>query len=459
MKLSNFLIFVFVLLAIGCTSQAAVEDVQPTAIAVGGDTAVPPTPTLISPTLMVEVTKTAVSPTAIPTETLQPPTPTSAPPTAAPTLDVTARTETLKEIMTATLQSENDSDAPFAGYEGLYAAPLPFSQGPPLWLVHSIGFRSFDPMQNHFVAVFVYENGSFREIGRVDLEFPDILFDHSAMSEERNGRLWLEVESGVGAHGGCYNLLRVDQGILIADEAHCHSSPGGVGYLSDLNQDGSPDIVLNNTNDYVFCYACSIRLPDYTVKSWNGNFWEPIELAFLSSPDPEIILSNEAVAMANAGLWQDAERIMNNVTSQDPTVIWNRILINLHAESHREFINYDIYPFLQNIFYGDYDAALAPMRPFTVEALFSDPQSNPMMVGSPTEGMPDILADWIIVSTENALSVQPDLAAAHFLRGWGTFLIAPSDPGVIEDIERAVSNAPDEPLYNEALSYLRSISP
>jgi hypothetical protein len=66
-------------------------------------------------------------------------------------------------------------------------------------------------------------------------------------------------------------------------------------------------------------------------------------LAFLASDDLEIRLSNDAVTMANAGLWQDAERIINNVNSQDPTVVWNRILIDLHAESHREFINYDIY--------------------------------------------------------------------------------------------------------------------
>ena len=97
-----------------------------------------------------------------------------------------------------------------------------------IWLGYffrtSVGFRSFDPLRNHFVAVFAYENEKFREIGRVSLEDPDILFDNSVMNQEIDGRIWLEVNGGVGAHGNCLNVLRLDQGILYSDIAHCHSS-------------------------------------------------------------------------------------------------------------------------------------------------------------------------------------------------------------------------------------------
>ncbi|MCA9929574.1 MAG: hypothetical protein KC419_13905, partial [Anaerolineales bacterium] len=292
MRQTYSIIFVLLGLVTACTPQTIPDDIRPTQIISGNETAVSATHTPIFPTTAATAPPTAISATAVPTETAVSPTATAPP-------DPAVLAETLKQIMAATLQTETGSDAPFAGFEGLTAVPLPLAQEPPLWLVHSVGFRPFEPLQNHFVAVFAYENENFREIGRAALENPDILFDNSVQSWEIDGRLWLEVNSGVGAHGNCLDVLRLDQTGLFDDIAYCHSTMAGS--LTDLNQDGLPEIVLNNTNDYVFCYACAVQLPDYAVLTWNGTGWQPVSLVKLGGSTDMILQNNEAVALAEAG--------------------------------------------------------------------------------------------------------------------------------------------------------------
>ena len=55
-----------------------------------------------------------------------------------------------------------------------------------------------------------------------------------------------------------------------------------------------------------------------------------------------------------------------------------------------------------------------------------------------------------------ALQVQPELAPALFLRGWGAHLRDPDDAQVLADVERAARLASDEPLFAESVAYLQS---
>jgi hypothetical protein len=84
----------------------------------------------------------------------------------------------------------------------------------------------------------------------------------------------------------------------------------------------------------------------------------------------------------------------------------------------------------------------------------------PVLFGREPALMEDIgwLEGWTeAVTTSATLAVQarPDLAAAYFLRGWGTYLDNPSSPAALEDIEHAVTLAPDEPLFGASLTYLK----
>ena len=352
------------------------------------------------------------------------------------------------------LQEASGNELAFGGFETIETKPINRVDGSQLWMSYSVGFRPFDPIQNHFVLLLKPEGEGWLELGRVELEFPDILFPESVQTLEENGRLWLQVESGVGAHGGCFDLLLWDGTTFSHSVSQCHSSPAGAGELGDLNGDGQLDVLLNNTNDYIFCYACGVRKPMYQVQTFNGSFWETVSLAPAPEGDDYVVALNDAaVDLANAGLWLDASQTLGQLNVDDPTIVWNQTIVGLHEEAHLEMISYSPYPLLQAIFYGDYETSMTMMRHFAVTDLFSI-EGNPLIVGTPAEGWLDPLSEELLSATELALNHQPDLAAAHFIHGWATFLVDPENPSVLQDIQQAATLAPTDPLYVDSLLLL-----
>lgn len=382
--------------------------------------------------------------------TLTPPPVNAAPAQAA---DVVAQEAALRAVVVQTLQAESGSTAALGGFEELVIRPLANGD----WLVHSAGLRPFDPPQNHFVAAYRPSGAGWQSLGRVDLELPDILFDESVteVAGGENGRSWLEVVGGVGPHGGCLNVLRLDNAGLTGDLAHCHSSPMPSGMLQDLNGDGALDVILNNTNDYVFCYACSVRLPQFEVKTWNGRAWQTVSLSDVAADGTAVATANnEAVRLARAGLWQEAAATISTVNSDSPTIIWNQTLIDLYEQAHLEAVGYGVFPFLQNLFYGDYAAAMAILKVYTPAEVFQVNQ-NALLEETPAEGYTDALSEWVVQTAARAIEAEPELAAAYFLRGWGTYLTNPTDPSVIPDLQRAIELAPRDLYYQESLQFVR----
>lgn len=359
----------------------------------------------------------------------------------------------LESQIDAEIKNETGAELAYGGFETVEIQPVQLSDGTQLWTVYTVGFRPFDPVQNHFVRLYKHESDQWQELGEVRLEFPDILFPKSVSTLVENGRLWLAVDSGVGAHGGCFDLLLWDGQALTSSVSHCHSSPGA-GQLTDLNGDGFIDVLLENGNDYIFCYACGVRLPDFEVRTFNDSFWETVTLTTISEgSSEEIALNNEAVALANAGLWQDASATISQLNSLDPTILWNETLITLYEQAHLELISSGIFPLLQTVYYGDYDTPIELMNGYSAEQIFSA-SKNPLIVGTPAEGYEDVISAELISATEAALSVKPDLAAAHFLHGWSTYLTDPAHPDIVRDIQEAITLAPNQPLYQESLAFL-----
>ncbi|MEM7335323.1 MAG: DUF333 domain-containing protein, partial [Chloroflexota bacterium] len=164
-------------------------------------------------------------------------------------------------------------------------------------------------------------------------------------------------------------------------------------------------------------------------------------------------LNNEAVALANAGLWQDASLTLVELNSDDPTVVWNQVIVGIYEQAHLDMLSYSPYPMLQAVFYGDYETSVGMMRNFNVNELFSVEQ-NPMIAETAAEGWLDPLSEWLIASADLALAEQPDLAEAHFVRGWATYLVDPENPAVLLDIQQAATLAPTDPLYVDSLLLL-----
>jgi Tol biopolymer transport system component len=78
------------------------------------------------------------------------------------------------------------------------------------------------------------------------------------------------------------------------------------------------------------------------------------------------------------------------------------------------------YPLLAQVFYGDYPAAVDIMRTYTVTEVFAQPSA--LISGTVAQGWEDSLAAWLTRTASSAIEVNPQLAAAYFVRGYGAWL-------------------------------------
>jgi hypothetical protein len=333
-----------------------------------------------------------------------------------------------------------------------------------LWAVFSVGMRPFDPLRSHFLAVYACDSGAWTERARVDLDdadppdmypaMPDHIAEGSVTQVQIDpSRLWLAVSGVVGAHGGTFQLYSYDGGGLQGLVSTTGASPG-VGSMQDADEDGVLDVVLDQSDAYVFCYACGVRKPFYRVFYWDGvneRFLEArIEHFLMGQPQPMRDLVNPAVDMANAGLWKDALVQITEARDLAPsypecdihTLNWNHAMIELHADAMAADATSGIYPLLSRVFYGDYAAAVDLMRPHSPVDVF-DP-AGPLIAGTVAEGMEGVLGGQILISTDAALGYDPGLAEAYLMRGWGKYLVDPSDPQARADVLQAAALRPGD---------------
>jgi len=234
------------------------------------------------------------------------------------------------------------------------------------------------------------------------------------------------------------------------------SSPmPGSGALADLNTDGTPEIVLNGTNPFVFCYACGVRELGTEIVRWDGQELSFVAVAPPPGADPEVTAAVlRAAQLVEADLWSEATSAIDEaarIAPDDEAVRWAVTWVRLQAEPR--LAEESAYPLLDRVFAGDYEAAVDEVRaiePFTLLDLY-----GPITLGTAAEGWELEMADQVLDYTERAVSARPDLAAALFLRGLARFWLTPDQPdGAITDINRALELAPDEPLYEAVAALL-----
>ena len=396
--------------------------------------------------------------------------------TPAPASAATLTTDSLIASVAAGL--------PPSAFEGVAALPLDVPPGQrPLWAVHSYGMRNFDlkPSPDHFIAIFTQENGAWQELARLALVSddikvagPDYLGENGVTQVQiAPSRIWLQVEGGAGAHSGVFDLVSFDGNQLSRDLNAFAPSPG-VGRVQDVNGDGQPDVVINASDPYVFCYACGVVKIGYAVYNWDeaqGQFVDvPLqEMLMGQSGHPGRAANNEAVMLARAGLWKDAapkiveaQQISANVQSpfSNAAIDWNFGIIKLTAAAMAKHAKNSGYPLLSNVFYGDYAAAVDLMRPYPPAQIFTS--TTPLVVGTVAEGWLPQLTQPITASATSALQVKPDLAAAYFLRGWAEYLADPVNllPQAKSDVTKAASLAPNDALYKQSAAFLaQPVSP
>ncbi len=210
---------------------------------------------------------------------------------------------------------------PSGAFTGYKVIPLQVNPGQrPLWAVYSYGMRNWDlkPAVDHFVAIYTQAQGKWLELARKSFSAndpyvaaPDYVGENGVTQVQiEPSRTWLTVDGGVGAHGGVFDVLSFDGTTLRAEVAGNAASPG-LGRIQDVNGDGTPDVVLDVSDHYVFCYACGVTKIMYQVYAWdkaNGQMAEMhIESMLMGqSGHPARDLTNQAVSLTEAGLWKDA---------------------------------------------------------------------------------------------------------------------------------------------------------
>ncbi|WP_298815852.1 putative hemolysin [Chloroflexus sp.] len=353
---------------------------------------------------------------------------------------------------------------PANAFARLAAQPLATDDGRQLWVFYSAGMRPFDldPPPSHFIAVYACADDECQELDRqelrqnfdvVDLE-PDFI-DSVQQVQIAPGRIWIQVEGGMGAHSGTYHLFSFDGRALRLEVVAFSSSPG-VGRIEDLNGDGLNEVVLDRSERYVFCYACGVYYPAYEVYTWQDQALIRLELGDLTIADQTVSfaeLNRQAIAFAQADLWPEALTAIDAAVAQagsaDPpatagSLRWNQRLIQLTHDAHLAAIEQSAYPLLNEVFFGAYERAVDRMRAYPPEAIFN--AESPLIAGTVAQGWLPEFSSYLTGSADRALAVAPDRAAIYVIRAWGRFLLDPADPGIGVDLSRAAQLQPDDTL-------------
>ena len=309
----------------------------------------------------------------------------------------------------------------------------------------------------HRVSIHEAREGGWVELDRVELDCVNYLDEHSLkqVTIEPTG-VWLAVQGGAGAHGGCLEVLRWD-GLGLSLLISSFNSIPDAGSVTDLNGDGQTDLLLNNSDPYIFCYACGLQLYLARFFHWDGEK--------LTEPAPRLLpedrplhlraINSHALALADAGLYADAldeiERAEIAAPS-DPSVKWNALWIRHHLEVSRQLALVSPFPLLSHVFAGDWDYSFEVLWSMDPSTLFSD---TPIPADSAAYGFEQTVGHLLIQYGDSALIVQPGRGDVHALVAWGRFLLKRDDPAVLSGLEKAAELAPGDPRYVELANEFR----
>jgi hypothetical protein len=411
-------------------------------------------------------TQVASAPTLAPAATTPPTsTPNVIPPTAtvAPTAAPQPTDQDLAQLK-ALITAKLSPDQPIAPDQSIGVSVLPLTTAgslSPLYAAYSTGsIFSLGGEVRHVLALYTFAAGHWDEVQKITIDNADYVDSGSVKQVPiEPGHIWLEVQSGAGAHSGCYDLIAFEPVSRSVSQqiSHCNSS-SGAGYTADVNGDGQLDVILDGTDYYVFCYACGVTRPQVSVLAWDGAQLSEVTLSTLFDTKPAEVqqFNNAAVQLARAGLWKDAQTAIDQaiaLKTESSIVRWNAALIAQQVKLNQAQIQAQSFPLLNHLFYGDYAAALDVLRPYPPADLFR--VNPPLVAGTPAENSTDALAKYISDSANAALQAKPDLAAAYFLRGWATYLQNPGSQLALDDIRRAAELAPDDKLFSASVQLLK----
>jgi DNA-binding CsgD family transcriptional regulator len=234
------------------------------------------------------------------------------------------------------------------------------------------------------------------------------------------------------------------------------------GDIRGLDGDGTPAILINESDAYVFSGASGTEETFVRLLRWEEG--ELVDVPFEAPSglsDDLTTRVNEALRFADAGLWTDAAELIGGAANEQPgnqELRWlaRRVqLITLgrllQAERQEDRgANSLQAPLL--VMTGEYEAVVELMRQYSPDDLFGT--AGVMHLYSAPEDSNSMLQ-----YSSRALSLVAERAAVHAVRAWSFALALPSDVESAEaSMAEAVRLAPEDAFYAEALEWLRANS-
>ena len=180
------------------------------------------------------------------------------------------------------------------------------------------------------------------------------------------------------------------------------------------------EVVANDSNPYIFCYACATELKRETVYRWDGSRLVAVLLRApaLALPDTVREQADRAVALAQADLWRQAAEAASLASTRAPAngeIRWLSILINRVASARLAYAGSPGQPLLTSVFAGEYEAAVDLMRALDPTDAFA--LDGPLIVGTAAEQSLSTMAVQLLNYAERPLlSIQNAPAFMRFAR-------------------------------------------
>ena len=284
------------------------------------------------------------------------------------------------------------------------------------------------------------------------------VFDPGPSISSQASPILIAIHGETGAHGGTFDVLLLHDGRLETAISHISARPNA-GELVDLDGDGVPEVVLDDSNPYVFCYTCAVEEKREQVYFWIDGGYQAVPLEAPSGLPTELATTaDRVVRLARADLWREAAALAADAARRSERDDLRRlsILVNRTAVLRLAHAGTSGQPLLTNVLAGEYAQAFALISRHTPEDAFS--LDGPLVTDTAAASDPTTMAVTLIDYSERALAERPADAAIHTVRALGLTLASPDDlRRARAAINKAVESAAGDQFLDAAQAYLGSI--
>lgn len=278
----------------------------------------------------------------------------------------------------------------------------------------------------------------------------------------------IEAHGAAGAHGISYDLLVWNGAALtVAASAFTDVSgnavaPGRAARIEDLDGDGIPEVIADQTDGYPFWYSSGVYRGDAAVMRWREYEFVHVDLM----PDPSMSAeaaghTQAAISLAERG-WLSAARDRAAAAREaDPvneTALWNHLVLQVRAEAAEATAADSPLPWAGAAINGDWSGAVELLRNVGSRGLVG---VDAAFTNSPLEGDLETSIGVIRAFAEAAIEGGGALSdiersPAWLIRGlaqwWGGEGYAAAEDSLLE----AVPGYWDETFLFDLMYYLRN---